>query len=156
MVENSRVFTRKAASLIVLTMIILTGCRSNLRLSNDTGNVTDDSKYFYGNWQNVRNSTTMKVTISKETWVGKSEAGYYLIDQLSWVPAINDDPKTNSDYPKGYYVTGTASQVKNISDLKNGQQQTFLIYMNKDKTSILRKSNNSSDLYPNAVFTKIE
>ena len=149
MIENSRALIWKTASLFVLIMIIFTGCRS-------TGKVTDDSLYFCGNWQNNRGSTTMKVTISKETWVGKSEAGYYIIEQLSWIPAINDDPKTNSDYPNGYSVTGTASQVKNISDLKNGQQQTFMIYMNKDKTAILRKSNNKTDLYPNAVFTKID
>jgi hypothetical protein len=156
MIENLKTFKWKAAFLFIIIMIILTGCRSSLNLSNVTDIVTDDSKYFYGNWQNVRSSTTMKVTISKETWVGKSEAGYYIIDQLSWVPSINDDPKTNGDYPKGYSVTGTASQVKNIGDLKNGQLQTFVIYMNKEKTAILRKSNNTSDLYPNAVFTKIE
>jgi hypothetical protein len=147
MVGNSRGFTWKAAFLFVLIMIILAGCRS-------TGKVADDSKNFYGNWQNARGNTTMKVTISKESWVGKSESGYYVIDQLSWTPVINDDPKTNSDYPKGYYVTGMASQVKNISDLKNGQQQTFMLYMNKDKTAILRKTNNTFDVYPNAVFTK--
>jgi len=156
MVGNSRVITWKAASLIGLIMIILTGCRSTQNLPKDTDKVADNSTYFYGNWQNVRNSTTMKVTISKDSWVGKSEAGYYIIEQLSWVPTLNDDPKTNGDYPNGYTVTGTASQVKNISDLKNGQLQTFLIYMNKDKTAILRKSNNTSDLYPNAVFTKVD
>jgi hypothetical protein len=149
MVENLRTFTWKAASLFVLIMIILTGCRS-------TGEVTDDSTYFYGNWQNNRGSTIMKVTISKESWVGKSEAGYYVIEQLSWIPTINDDPKTNGNYPNGYSVTGTASQVKNISDLKNGQLQTFMIYMNNDKTAILRKSNNPSDVYPNAVFTQVD
>jgi hypothetical protein len=156
MVENSRVLTWKVASIFILIMIILAGCRSTVSSPMDTVKVIDDSIYFYGSWQNVRSNTTMKVTISKESWVGKSEAGYYIIEQLSWVPATNDDPKTNGDYPKGYYVTGTASQVKNISDLKNGQQQTFMIYMNKDKTTILRKSNNSSDLYPNAVFTKVD
>jgi hypothetical protein len=152
MVGNSRTFTWKAASLFVLIMIILAGCRSTDKVTDDSS----DSTYFYGNWQNVRGSTTMKVTLSKESWVGKSEAGYYTLEQLSWIPTINDDPKTNSDYPNGYSVTGTASQVKNISDLKNGQLQTFLIYMNKDKTAILRKSSNSSDLYPNAVFTKVD
>jgi len=149
MVKNSRAITWKAAPLIVLIMIILAGCRS-------IGKVVDESTYFYGNWQNFRGSTTMKVTISKEAWVGKSEAGYYVIEQLSWSPTINDDPKTSDDYPNGYSVTGTASQVKNISDLKNGQMQTFMIYINKDKTAILRKSNNKFDLYPNAVFTKVE
>ena len=149
MIENSKTITRKAAYLIIIILIILAGCRS-------TTKVADDSINFYGNWQNFRGSTTMKVTISKESWVGKSEAGYYIIDQLSWIPATNDDPKTNVDYPNGYSVTGTASQVKNISDLKNGQLQTFMLYMNKDKTAILRKSNNTSDIYPNAVFTKID
>jgi len=149
MVGKSRAITRKAASLIVIIMIILAGCRS-------TGKVIDDSTYFYGNWQNVRGSTIMKVTISKDAWIGKSEAGYYVIEQLSWSPTTNEDPKTNGDYPNGYSITGTASQVKNISDLKDGQLQTFMIYMNKDKTAILRKSNNSSDLYPNAIFTKVE
>jgi len=142
MIKNPRALT-------FIIFIILAGCRS-------TGKVVDDPKYFYGSWENVRGSTTMKVTISKESWVGKSEAGYYTLEQLSWSPVINNDPKTNGDYPKGYYVTGTASQVKNIGDLKDGQIQTFMIYMNKDKTAILRKSNNSSDLYPNAVFTKVE
>jgi len=149
MIENSKSFTWKAFFLFVLIMIILAGCRS-------TGKVADDSVNFYGDWQNVRGKTIMKVTISKESWVGKSEAGYYVIEQLSWIPAINDDPKTNNDYPNGFSVTGTASQVKNISDLRNGQQQTFMLYMNKDKTALLRKSNNMSDLYPNAVFTKID
>ena len=148
MIENSRAFIRKAVSLFIL-ILILAGCRS-------TGKVVDDFLDFYGSWQNVRGSTTMKVTISKESWVGKSEAGYYTLEQLSWSPVINEDPKTNGDYPKGYCVTGTASQVKNIGDLKDGQIQTFMIYMNKDKTAMLRKSNNSSDLYPNAVFTKVE
>ena len=156
MIENSRAFTRKGAFLFVLIMIILAGCRSAPNSPKSTDIVIDDSTYFYGNWQNYRGSTTMKVTISKESWVGKSEAGYYIIDQLSWIPATNDDPKTNNDYPKGYTVTGTASQVKNISDLKNGQLQTFIIYINNDKTAILRKSNNTSDLYPNAVFTKVD
>jgi hypothetical protein len=149
MVENSKSFTRKAVFIFVLIMIVLAGCPS-------TGKVADDSINFYGDWQNVRGKTIMRVTISKETWVGKSEAGYYVIEQLSWIPTINDDPKTSGDYPNGYYVTGTASQVKNISDLKNGQQQTFMLYMNKDKTAILRKTNNTTDLYPNAVFTKID
>jgi hypothetical protein len=144
MIKNPRALT------FIVILIILAGCRSTGKV------VDDDSKCFYGDWQNVRSSTTMKITISKDSWIGKSEAGYYTLDQLSWTPAINDDPKTSGDYPKGYCVTGTASQVKNIGDLKDGQIQTFMIYMNKDKTAMLRKSNNSSDLYPNAVFTKVE
>jgi len=144
MAKNLRTF------LIGLILIILAGCRSAGKV------VEDDPRHFFGDWQNVRNSTTMKITISKDSWIGKSEAGYYTLNQLSWAPAVNDDPKTNGDYPKGYCVTGTASQVKNIGDLKDGQIQTFMIYMNKDKTAILRKSNNPTDLYPNAVFTKVE
>ena len=145
MAKNSR-------ALLIVLILILTGCRS----TGKTDKAVDDFLDFYGSWQNVRSSTTMKITISKDSWVGKSEAGYYTLERLSWSPAVNDDPKTSGDYPKGYCVTGTASQVKNIGDLKDGQIQTFMIYMNKDKTAMLRKSNNPSDLYPNAVFTKVE
>ena len=41
MVENSKTFTWKAVFLFILIMIVLAGCRS-------TGKVTDDSVNFYG------------------------------------------------------------------------------------------------------------
>lgn len=145
MANFSLFFTRKINVFVFTTiMVFLAGCSKG----------TIDSKLFYGTWQNTRGDGTITITLSKESWVGlyTDGGGTYTVDQLSWVPAVNDDPATKGDYPLGYYITGTVSQLYNITDIKLGEQRTFIIYLNKGKTSFLRKMNNLSDY----VFTKIE
>jgi len=109
---------------------------------------------FYGVWQNKRENGMLKVELTEKSWSGKIEesSSYYVIDNLSWSSAVNDAPITKENYPKGYYITGTVSSVKNIRNLIVGQQQTYAIFMNKDKTAFLRKSKDSSDF----IFTKAE
>jgi hypothetical protein len=149
MAENSGVFTRKVSIFtITVLMVVLTSC----------SNGSINQKFFYGSWQNIRDVSeggTLKVTLSADSWnaVYTDSDGHYTVDQLSWVAAANDDPATKGEYPKGYYITGTASRVQNINSLSLGQQRTFRIYLNKDKTAFLRKNENNLSDY---VFTKVE
>lgn len=106
---------------------------------------------FYGSWRNTRGDTILDVKLSNESWEAKFNMGSsYTIDQLTWVHAINDDPATKSMYPEGYYITGTVSSLHNVSGISQGQQNTYMIYLNKDKTSFLRKSDNTPDF----IFNK--
>jgi hypothetical protein len=116
-----------------------------------------DVKYFYGKWENNRSSGMMTVDLSAESWKAtySDSANSYTIEGLTWKPVVNDDPVTKDEYPKGYYVTGTSSQVNNISKLETGQQRTCAIYMSKDKKKFLRKQPNVQD-GADFVFTKIE
>jgi hypothetical protein len=130
----------------LLTVLFITGCAK-------TANV----KYFYGKWENNRSSGMMTVELSAESWKAaySDSSDSYTIDGLIWKPVVNSDPVTKDEYPKGYYITGTATHVKNITNLEIGQQRTWAIYISKDKKKFLRRQQNVQD-GPDFVFTKIE
>jgi hypothetical protein len=129
---------------LLVIVFLLTGCSKATNVKN-----------FYGKWQNIRSSGAIFVEISAESWKATYEnlSSFYAIEGLTWVPFMNKDPVTKNEYPNGYYISGTATQVNNIDDLKMGQQQTFEIFLSKDKTKMLRKNDEG---LPDYIFSKIE
>jgi hypothetical protein len=110
-----------------------------------------NSKNFYGKWQNTRDIGTLSVELSKEAWEARYENGdYYILSELSWTKTKNNDPATKNEYPNGFYIVGTVTESKNISDIQKGEQHTFTLFLNKNKTKIFRKREN----LPDFVFNK--
>jgi hypothetical protein len=132
--------------LIFVTAIFTAGCSRKV-----------NAEYFYGKWENNRSSGMMTVDLSAESWkaVYSDSINSYTIERLTWKPVVNNDPVTKDEYPRGYYITGTAAQVNNISNLETGQQRTWAIYISKDKKKFLRKQPDTQD-GADFVFTKIE
>jgi len=126
------------------------GCSGKINLNN-----------FYGKWKSTRDSGTLFVNLSSETWVAKydNSSSSYTIEELIWKKIKNNDSITKDEYPSGYSITGTVSQVNNISDIKLGELSTFLLFLNKDKTKMLRKSTGAyanSTGSPDYIFSKVE
>jgi hypothetical protein len=137
-------------SFTLVAVIFFTGCEK-------ANNVKD----FYGKWESRRgsgNTDILIVDISAESWKGQYSGGSansYTIEGLTWVTVVNNDPVTKNEYPKGYYMSGTATQVNNIDGISVGIQITFELYMSKDKTKFYRKQNNNPIGGADYIFTKI-
>jgi len=117
--------------------------------------------HFYGQWKSTRSSGTIFVNLSSETWIAKydNSSNSYTIEGLIWKVIKNTDSITKDEYPSGYSITGTVSQVNNISDIELGEQRTFLLFLNKDKTKMLRKQTGAyanSTGSPDYIFSKVE
>ena len=132
--------TKYRLVIISIVIVILAGCARN------------DPRQFFGTWENTRATGVLNLTITNESIIGIQPGSSYTLDQLIWAPAVNNDPATRSIFPRGFYVTGTASQVNNISDLRLGEKRTWMIFLNNDRTSFLRRIDN----LPDFVFTKVQ
>jgi hypothetical protein len=157
MIKGFIAFTWKF-SIFAFVIMVLVGCTTSQTRSSSTSKISKGStsiaqEQFYGVWRNIRGESTLNVNLSKDSWIATYTDGnsYYTIAQLTWIPAKNDDPATKDMYPEGYYITGTASLVYNVT-LTPGEQRTYTIYLNKDKTAFLRRDTGSTSF----VFTKVE
>jgi hypothetical protein len=111
--KNERMFLPFALALVFL----FAGCINK-----------PNEKDFYGKWQSRRDTGLLTVDISAESWKGQYSEGSsssYTIEGLTWKPLINKDPVTKEEYPSGYYINGTATQVYKITNLLMGEQKTY-------------------------------
>jgi len=156
--------------IITILIIVLCNCATTQTDSSSSSKVKENAnsvtrEQFYGVWRINMGDYSIVINLSKESWEASYPEGiyfgsYYTIDQLTWVPVENEDPATKDQYPMGYYITGTVSQMYNsttglrkIGAFIQGQQYTYIIYLKKDKAAFLRKETNNTTTY---VFTKFE
>jgi hypothetical protein len=109
----------------------------------------------YGGWRVRRNENTLTITLAADSLTGRYSGGQnYTLEDLSWLPAVNEVAATRDEYPAGYIISGTATQVYGISVsvLDRGQQSSFEWYLHRDGTKMLRQMEGQ----PPEVFNRVE
>jgi len=146
MTKKTQLFSWKYYVLFFgIIILVFMGCENNKK------------EYYFGTWENTRDAGTIQITISEDSIIGRYVSGSasganYTLDKLIWVKKTNEDPSIKGMYPNGFFVTGTVTNVNNITNLSLGEQLTWMIYINKDKNAFIRMQENQ----PNFIFNKIE
>jgi hypothetical protein len=115
--------------------------------------IQTDPKSFYGSWGSIRDNEARNLDLSENSIVFKhlSRGSGYTLSDIKWVPAYNEDPATNKDFPNGFYVTGIVSKsYKNAAE--TGLVQKNTLFISGDGKKILRTVDD--DVLQIIVWTK--
>jgi hypothetical protein len=114
--------------------------------------IQTDPKSFYGSWGSILDNEAGKLDLSENSLVRKylSRGGSYTVSDIKWVPAYNEDPATNKDFPNGFYVTGIVSK-SSYRSIGTGLVQKNTLFISGDGKKILRTVDGSGD---QIVWTK--
>ncbi|MBM3431668.1 MAG: hypothetical protein FJX92_01525 [Bacteroidetes bacterium] len=108
--------------------------------------IQTDPKSYYGSWESIRENKARNLDLSENSLAFKwlYNGSGYTVSDIKWVPAYNEDPATNQDFPNGFYVTGIVSKSYN-NETKMGLLQKNTLFISGDGKKILRTVDGSGD-----------
>jgi hypothetical protein len=92
----------------------------------------------YGDWRGTR-----RIVLTDDTLTGYIEYSSFKLEDLSWLPAVNEEAATRDEYPSGYIISGTLTEVYRVGNLNRGQQHSDKWYLHRDGTKIILQQRTS-------------
>ena len=108
---------------------------------------------FYGTWISSIEGINRELTITKSSWELKnSDGSFYNFSRQTWVgSAKNDDTVTKDEFPEGCEISGIVGKHNEFSI---GLTEEVFLYINKDKTKLIKTSNEPLTNEIDIVWTK--
>ena len=139
----SRFFGFTVLITVIGFLLILGACSTG---SDDSVKQSD----FYFSWKCEEEDTIFVITSNKLKIEVISNGSTFEVSPITWKAVTNTNPSTKGNFPKGYEITGTVSDKKELGGTTFGHSvgdsydndMSFFIHTNKK--SIIQQENDNS------------